>query len=51
MNLLSGLYNFFKILIQIIFKGFGRADHEISVSLLKEKYPDYESITFSNEGY
>ncbi|CAF0966918.1 unnamed protein product, partial [Brachionus calyciflorus] len=31
--------------------GFGLADHKISVELLKKKYPDYISITFSNEGY
>jgi phosphohistidine phosphatase len=31
--------------------GFGRADHEMSVSLIKHKYSNYGSITFSNEGY
>lgn len=31
--------------------GFGRADHSLTVGLLKAKYPDYSSITFSNEGY
>ena len=30
--------------------GFGRADHTITVSKLKESYPNYE-ITWSNEGY
>ncbi|KAF1594939.1 UNVERIFIED_CONTAM: 14 kDa phosphohistidine phosphatase, partial [Eudyptes robustus] len=30
--------------------GFGRADHEKAVELLKTKYPEYE-ITWSNEGY
>ena len=32
-------------------KGFGRADHQMTVDLLKQHYTDYESITFSNEGY
>ena len=40
-----------KILVYGYSQGFGRAEHEISVSLIKEKYPDYQSITFSNEGY
>lgn len=31
--------------------GFGRADHKKTVSLLQDKYSDYKSITFSNEGY
>ncbi|KAI6651683.1 14 kDa phosphohistidine phosphatase-like [Oopsacas minuta] len=30
---------------------YGRADHNITVSLLKKKFPEYTSITFSNEGY
>ena len=30
--------------------GFGRADHKITVALLKEVYPDYK-ISWSNEGY
>nr|CAD7256671.1 unnamed protein product [Timema shepardi]CAD7403348.1 unnamed protein product [Timema poppensis]CAD7569464.1 unnamed protein product [Timema californicum] len=30
--------------------GFGRADHELTVGVLKKNYPDYE-ITWSNEGY
>ena len=30
---------------------YGRADHTITVSLLKKKYPEYTSITYSNEGY
>ncbi|RNA41290.1 14 kDa phosphohistidine phosphatase-like [Brachionus plicatilis] len=29
--------------------GFGLADHKISVELLKEKFADYNSITFSND--
>lgn len=36
--------------IVIDFQGFGRADHQKSVDVLKEKYTDYE-ITFSNDGY
>lgn len=32
-------------------QGFGRADHSISMKLLKEKYPDYSDISWSNEGY
>ena len=35
----------------ISIKGFGRADHAISVELLKQSYPNYEKIHFSNEGY
>ncbi|XP_076674208.1 sex-regulated protein janus-A isoform X1 [Andrena cerasifolii] len=31
-------------------QGFGQADHEISASILKKKYPDY-TLTCSNEGY
>ncbi|XP_031836879.1 sex-regulated protein janus-A isoform X2 [Nomia melanderi] len=31
-------------------QGFGKADHEVSGGLLKEKYPDY-TITCSDEGY
>ncbi|XP_012288283.1 14 kDa phosphohistidine phosphatase-like [Orussus abietinus] len=31
-------------------QGFGKADHRVSVGLLKKKYPDYE-ITWSDEGY
>ncbi|KAJ8038480.1 14 kDa phosphohistidine phosphatase [Holothuria leucospilota] len=40
-----------KILVYGYSMGFGRADHSITVSLLKERYPSYSSITFSNEGY
>jgi len=32
-------------------QGYGLADHARSVELLKVHYPDYESITWSNEGY
>ncbi|KAF2358395.1 Janus [Trinorchestia longiramus] len=32
-------------------QGYGLADHAKSVEILKKKYPDYESITFSNDGY
>lgn len=31
--------------------GFGQADHSITVDILKKRYPDYYSVTFSNEGY
>ncbi|KAL6264796.1 hypothetical protein P5V15_004893 [Pogonomyrmex californicus] len=31
-------------------QGFGKADHDVSVELLKKKYPTY-NITCSNEGY
>ncbi|XP_043527794.1 sex-regulated protein janus-A-like [Frieseomelitta varia] len=31
-------------------QGFGKADHEVSVSLLRTQYPDY-TITFSDDGY
>ncbi|XP_015433660.1 PREDICTED: sex-regulated protein janus-A-like [Dufourea novaeangliae] len=31
-------------------QGFGKADHEVSVNLLKKKYSDYK-ITCSDEGY
>ncbi|XP_017886158.1 sex-regulated protein janus-A-like [Ceratina calcarata] len=31
-------------------QGFGKADHEVSVALLKKKYPDY-TITCSDDGY
>ncbi|XP_022801865.1 14 kDa phosphohistidine phosphatase-like [Stylophora pistillata] len=40
-----------KILVYGYSMGFGRADHSITVKKLKKAYPDYESITFSNEGY
>ena len=32
-------------------QGFGRADHKLSVQILKRKYQDYISIEYSNEGY
>ncbi|KAG8182783.1 hypothetical protein JTE90_018656 [Oedothorax gibbosus] len=32
-------------------QGYGRADHLISCRLLKEKYPLYTKIDFSNDGY
>lgn len=31
--------------------GFGRANHEIAVALLKEAYPTYSDISYSNDGY
>ena len=39
-----------KSTFMVIPKGYGRAEHTISVSILKRKYTDYE-ITSSNEGY
>ncbi|XP_005096269.1 14 kDa phosphohistidine phosphatase [Aplysia californica] len=30
-------------------QGYGKADHSITVRLLKEKYPDYHSITWSDD--
>lgn len=32
-------------------QGFGKADHTITERLIKEKYPDYNDIQWSNEGY
>nr|CAH0105407.1 unnamed protein product [Daphnia galeata] len=32
-------------------QGFGLADHAVTTELLKTRYPDYESITWTNEGY
>jgi len=32
-------------------QGFGRADHAEAVRLLRQQYPTYESISFSNDGY
>ncbi|CAL1272116.1 unnamed protein product [Larinioides sclopetarius] len=32
-------------------QGYGRADHLQTCRLLKEKYPDYAKIDFSNDGY
>ncbi|XP_015764829.1 PREDICTED: 14 kDa phosphohistidine phosphatase-like [Acropora digitifera] len=40
-----------KILVYGYSMGYGRADHSITVEKLKKTYPDYTSITFSNEGY
>lgn len=40
-----------KILVYGYSMGYGRADHSKVVELLKGHYRDYESITFSNEGY
>lgn len=34
----------------LYFQGFGKADHEVTVGLLKKKYPDY-TITWSDDGY
>lgn len=32
-------------------QGYGQADHSKAVEVLKKFYPDYKSITWSNEGY
>jgi len=40
-----------KILVYGYSMGYGRADHTKAVELLKRRYPDYSSITFSNDGY
>jgi len=32
-------------------QGYGKADHLITCKLLKERYPDYTKIDFSNDGY
>ena len=32
-------------------QGFGRADHQKTIEILKKSYPQYDSITFSNDGY
>ncbi len=34
-----------------LFQGFGRANHEITVEVLKKAYPDYTNIEWSNDGY
>lgn len=31
-------------------QGYGKADHQLTVDILRKTYPDYE-ITFSDEGY
>ncbi|VDK82888.1 unnamed protein product [Litomosoides sigmodontis] len=38
------------ILVYGYSQGYGQADHQKSVDVLKTKYPNYK-ITFSNEGY
>ncbi|XP_046860566.1 14 kDa phosphohistidine phosphatase-like [Xenia sp. Carnegie-2017] len=40
-----------KILIYGYSVGFGQADHKISTEILRKYFPNYKSITFSNEGY
>lgn len=40
-----------KILVYGYSMGYGKADHSKVVELLKKTYTNYESITFSNEGY
>lgn len=32
-------------------QGFGLADHSITERLLRERYPEYNDIQWSNEGY
>lgn len=32
-------------------QGYGQADHSKTVEILKRNFPDYKSITWSNEGY
>lgn len=32
-------------------QGFGQADHKITHQLIKQKYPNYTDIQWSNEGY
>ena len=39
------------ILIYGYSQGFGRPDHSISADLVKQRYADYASIDWSNEGY
>ncbi|XP_021933695.1 14 kDa phosphohistidine phosphatase-like isoform X3 [Zootermopsis nevadensis] len=39
-----------KILVYGYSQGFGKADHEVTVSLLKKKYTDY-NISWSDAGY
>lgn len=39
------------ILVYGYSQGYGRADHTIAHKLLKEKFPDYQDIDWSNEGY
>ncbi|KAK3892870.1 hypothetical protein Pcinc_003298, partial [Petrolisthes cinctipes] len=39
------------ILVYGYSQGYGKADHGITVELLKKKYSDYASITYSNDGY
>ncbi|XP_078082845.1 14 kDa phosphohistidine phosphatase [Mustelus asterias] len=39
-----------KILVYGYSIGFGRANHEITTTILKSRYPDY-SVTWANEGY
>ncbi|KAJ9587003.1 hypothetical protein L9F63_019400 [Diploptera punctata] len=39
-----------KILVYGYSQGFGKADHEVTVGLLKKKYPDY-NVSWSDDGY
>jgi phosphohistidine phosphatase len=38
-------------LILIDFQGFGKADHSISVDVLKQHYPPDYKITWNDDGY
>lgn len=40
-----------KILVYGYSVAYGRANHELAVEYLKNRYPDYNSISFSNSGY
>lgn len=33
-----------------MFQGYGKADHQLTVDVLKKQYPEY-NISFSDEGY
>lgn len=39
------------ILVYGYSQGFGRADHSIATELIRGKFPNYEKIEWSNEGY
>jgi len=39
------------ILVYGYSQGYGKADHSISTELLKNHYPNYEDISWSDEGY
>ena len=39
------------ILCVCVLQQYGRADHSITQTLLLRKFKDYDSITWTNEGY